>query len=103
MVIILVIGSHPAIPKVEINAIIAMSFFIVHDMIGGRVENPSERAFDEPVGVNFKAGMPKDVVEQLPAHEGTKGKRVNWHERSGECENPYLNQSLPWVESKGSP
>ena len=72
-------------------------------LVGGRVENPSERAFDEPVGVNFKAGMPKDVVEQLPAHEGTKGKRVNWHERSGEWENPYLNQSLPWVESKGSP
>ena len=34
MVIILVIGSHPAIPKVEINAIIAMRFFIVNDMIG---------------------------------------------------------------------
>ena len=76
---------------------------MVHDMVGGCVENPSERAFDEPVGINFKAGMPQDVVEQLPAHEGTKGKWVDWHQRSGEWKNPCLNQSLPWTEGKGSP
>ena len=43
--------------------------------------------------------MPQDVVEQLPAHEGTKGKRMNWHERSGEWKKslPEPKHGLPWT------
>ena len=34
MVIILVIGPHPSIPKVKVDAIITVGFFMVHDMVG---------------------------------------------------------------------
>jgi len=98
-----VVGAHQAIPPIEINAIITVGFLVVHDVVGGRVEDQTEGAANQPGWVNLKAGMTQDIVQQLPAHECSKSDRVNGKEQGRQWENACLDQCLPWAEGKGGP
>lgn len=48
--------SHGAIPNIEINAIISLSIFMMHDVIGRGIEDGSKQAGHPLLWIKIKSG-----------------------------------------------
>ena len=74
------VGAHEAVPEIEVDAVVAAHFFVMHRVVGGGIEEKLQWSFHEPAGVNLVAGVSKDVVGKLPHHEDCEGEiaKAGW-------------------------
>lgn len=103
LVVVGVVGAHDAVPDVEIDAVVSIGLFVVHDVVGGGVEQVAQPAFHHPAGVKFKSCMPQDVVENLPPHEYAESQRMNGDQKCGQGKNGRLCHRFPKTEGIGRP
>ena len=75
-----VVGAHPAVPEVEVEAVVALEAVVVLDVVGRGVEELAQPGIHEPARVELVAGMAGHVEGDLPKHEETEGARVDGHQ-----------------------
>src|SRR4030095_6924237 len=77
--VVRVVGAHEAIPEIEVDAVVAVHFFVMHCVVGGGIEEKLQWSLHEPTGVKLVAGVATDVVGKLPHHEDCEGE---WMDRN---------------------
>ncbi len=61
VLVIFEIGTHDAVPEIEVQAVIAGKFAVVHVVVGGGVDPLEYRAARKPFWVKLVAGMKVNV------------------------------------------
>lgn len=64
---------HEAVPNVEVESVVAAHHFVMHYVIGRRVEEETKQGIHEPSGVELEPGMAGDVEDDLPEHDQPEG------------------------------
>jgi len=75
--VVRVVGAHEAVPEIEVDAVVAAQFFVMHGVVCGGIDEKLQRSLDEPAGVKLLTGVTKDVVGDLPHHEDCEGERMD--------------------------
>jgi hypothetical protein len=101
--ILCVVGSHPPIPEVEIEAVISPKILMMHGVICRRIEKFTQPGAKKPRGENLKPAVPKYVEGDLPDHEKKKGQRMDRIKDKNEWENSCLHHRFPRIEGVGGP
>jgi len=89
--------------NIEINALITLCVFKMHDLIGWGIEDGSNQAGHSLLWIKLKPGMTKDLIQYLPSHEHSECKRLDWIQNGSQRKYPRLNSSFPRDKGKGSP
>ena len=97
------VGAHEAIPEIEVNAVVAAHFFMVHRVVGGGIKEKLQGSLHEPTGVKLVAGVSKDVVGKLPHHEDSECEWMDRDQERGEWKDAGLDQGFGGVEGIGGP
>lgn len=72
--VFLVVRAHQAIPEIEVEAVVAADFFVVHRVRRRCVDKVAqEPGIDKAPVIIFVAGVPDHIEEHLPDHEDTEG------------------------------
>ena len=87
-----VIRAHEAIPDIEVETVVPPHLFVVHDVVGGGVQDPFEGSVHEAAGVEFIAGVSEDIEDDLPHHEEDKSDGVDGNQQGGERKNAGLDE-----------
>jgi len=103
LIVVGVVGAHDTVPYVEIDPIISVGFFMVHDVVGGGVQHVTQPTLHHPSWIELKSCVSQNVVKNLPPHEHAKCQRVNRDEKGSQREDGSLRQSLPKTERIGCP
>src|SRR5206468_4351699 len=48
--VVRVVGAHEAVQEIEVDAVVAAHFFVVHRVVGGSVEEELQWSLHEPTG-----------------------------------------------------
>lgn len=94
-----VIGAHPAIPVVEVESEVPLKTIVVLDVVSGSVEEFAEPAIHQPAGMEFVAGVARDVEGDLPKHEEAERSRVDGEGECYQWKNAGLNHGFGWTEA----
>ena len=98
LVVVGVVGAHDTVPNVEIDPIISVGFFMVHDVVGGGIQHIAQPTFHYPSWIELKSRVSQNVIENLPPHEHAKCQRMNRYEKGGQREDGSLRESFPQTE-----
>ena len=93
------VGAHPAVPEVEVEAVVPLEAVVVLDVVGRGVEELAQPGIHEPTRMEFVAGMASHVEGYLPKHEEAEGARVDGHQQHREREDAGLDDRLERAEA----
>ena len=88
------VGSHPPIPKIKVQAVVAAHSLVVLDVMGGSVKDGAEPRIQPPGGIKFEARMTHYVPKQLPNHEHQERHGMDGDQHYREWKDTRLNDGL---------
>ena len=93
------VGAHPAVPVVEVEAVVPLEALVVLDVVRRGVQELAEPGIHEPLGVELVAGVAGDVEGDLPEHEDAERSGVDRHGQGDEREDARLDDGFARAEA----
>ncbi len=96
-------GIREQIPPSEIQAVVAIEFFVVHIVMGGRGMPFENRMIDETFREQLVAQMAQNIVAQIVRDENENSCGVSRYRESDNRQYCNLNRGFHRVKSVGGP
>mgnify|MGYP000040869015 FL=1 len=103
LLVVGVVGAHPAVPEVEVEAKVPFEAVVVLDVVRRGAEEFAEPGIHEPLGVEFVAGVASDGDGDLQEPEQAEGERVNGQGERHEWDDAGLDDGLAWADAISGP
>jgi len=98
-----VVGAHPAVPEVEVEAEVPFEAVVVLDVVRRGAEELAEPGIHEPLGVELVASVASDGDGDLKEPEQAEGDRVNGQGERHEWDDAGLDDGLTRADAISGP